>query len=109
MIHEDQRYEISPFSVWVDDLKKSSKEIEAINEELTEQWETTVSWSGANDTAYSDYLSWNNLNDLDRFEDDVVAEASFEIVEGEHPTIDMDVVYGTIDWFEFYKNKRDQV
>ncbi len=95
MVHGGERYEISPFSVWVDDLKKSPKEIETKGCELLDLWEAVFKWVGGNDTAYREFLRWNGLHDLDSFNDETLAEATFETTEDD-PQIDRTVVYGDL-------------
>jgi len=109
MIHSGERFEISPYSVWVDDLKESPQEIERRAVELLEKWESEFKWQGANDIAYRDFLRWNKLDDLDDFSEETLAEASFEIVEKEDPTVDHEMVYGAIDWAVEYGTNSWQV
>lgn len=99
MIHDGERFEISPFSVWVDDLGKSNEEFERVQAKLQDQWDDTFRWCGGNDIAYRDFLRWNGLHDLDDFTEETLAEACFQIVDGE-PDIDKEMVYGVIDWTE---------
>lgn len=109
MIHDGNRYEISPFSIWEGDLSSTPEEIERKAVRLLEEWESTARWQGANDIAYRDFLRLNKLHDLDDFSEETLSEATFEVIEGEDPKVDTEVVYGTIDWTEFHKNRQKRV
>jgi hypothetical protein len=105
MIHDGERFEISPFSIWVDDL---GGPIDIKQAMLQDKWEKKYEWSGANDIAYRDFLRWNNLHDLDTFSEETLSEATFEITEGE-PQIDRKIVYGTIDWETVRRPDKERV